>query len=79
MGVPVISTDVGGAREMMEEAECGLVVGNEGDGELYCAMRGILEDFNIVRGWKNTLQRTKGRFSGENRIDRLVKALGLDE
>lgn len=77
LGVPFISTDVSGAKEMVEEAECGLVVSNENDEELYLALKNVLENPSVVVDWKKTLSKTKNRFSKENRVEKMLRVLEL--
>ena len=61
LGVPVISTNVPGAKEIIEEAECGLIVSKEKDEELYQAMKSVIVNHNIVDEWKSTLGKTKNK------------------
>lgn len=76
LGVPVLSTDVSGAREIVADAQAGMVVGME-DHDLYEGMKRILDDPSQVEQWKKTLKTTGAVFSYENRAAELVKALEI--
>lgn len=76
LGVPVLSTDVNGAREIVAEAEAGMVVGMEDD-ELYAGLKSVLDNPEQIRRWKETLQTTKKRFSYENRARELAEKLEI--
>ena len=77
LGVPVVSTSVSGADEIISEAECGLVCGMD-DQDLYEALKYCLDNIDIVNAWKNTLRRTRYKFSPSMRIKRFCKIIGLD-
>lgn len=77
LGVPVVSTCVSGADEIISEAECGLVCGMD-DQDLYEALKYCLDNIDIVNAWKNTLRRTRYKFSPSMRIKRFCKIIGLD-
>lgn len=77
LGIPVITTNVSGAEEITEEAECGKMVGMD-DESLYQAMREVLTQPKIIDQWKNKLQSTRERFYAKTRIQRLVDILGLN-
>lgn len=76
LGVPVITTSVSGAEEIIEEAECGQMVGMD-DESIYGAMREVLDHPEIIEQWKKKLQSTRERFYAKTRIQRLVDILGL--
>ena len=78
LGVPVITTDVSGGQEIIDEAECGLIVPKDSDDALYQAMRKVLENEEIVANWKKTLSVTRERFSYKNRIEKLYKIFEMD-
>ena len=78
LGVPVITTDVSGGQEIIDEAECGLIVSKESDEELYLAMKKVLDNQNIISNWKSTLKSTKDRFSYKNRAEKLYKIFGME-
>ena len=71
LGVPVITTDVSGGREIIEEAEAGMVTGLSDD-ELYEGLKAVLSDPGKVRQWKEKLSETSHRFSYSARASRLL-------
>ena len=76
LGVPVVSTQVSGAEEIIESAESGLVVENTEDG-LYENLKKILEDPEVICRWKETLQNSKYNFSVEKRSLKLKELLEI--
>lgn len=68
--VPVLTTDVDGAAEIIEEAKAGMKVGME-DECLYQGMKSILENPQLIAQWKHTLKDTKIAFSQSNRAAEL--------
>lgn len=76
LGVPVITTEVSGAKEIIDNAECGLMVENSDEG-LFLAMKSVMDNPQIIKSWKNTLKNTKQRFFAERRIKQLISVLGL--
>lgn len=76
LGVPVLSTNVSGAEEIVEDACAGMVVGME-DEALYAGMKSILDDPDQIRRWKEILQTTKKTFSYENRAKELAQVLEI--
>lgn len=75
LGVPVITTDVSGGQEIIDEAECGLVVPKNENDALYQAMKRVIENQSMIKDWKDILQETGKRFSYKNRADQLYKIL----
>lgn len=76
LGVPVITTPVPGAEEIIKDAECGLVTGMDND-SLYSSLEYILQNEGLIVEWKRQLQRTKSKFSLENRKDKLFRVLSM--
>ena len=76
LGVPVLTTMVSGANEIIGEAEAGMVVEND-DKSLYEGMKYILENSSVIDEWKRILSTTKERFSQEKRAERLISILQL--
>lgn len=74
LNVPVLSTAVSGAEEIIADAESGMVVGME-DKELYEGMKYVLDHPEIIPEWKKKLEKTKYRFSYAERAGRLLKIL----
>ena len=66
LGLPVISTDISGAREMLGDSEYGLVVENSENG-LYEGMKELLTDQKAYNWIKDRVQKRKS-FLDENKI-----------
>lgn len=78
LGIPVITTMVSGAEEIIGESEAGLLVENS-DAGIYDGIKSVLQNQSIVNEWKDTLNTTKHRFSVEAKTQRLKSILGLSE
>lgn len=78
LNVPVISTEVSGADEIIEDAECGMVVGLD-DESLYQGMKTILDKPDLLQTWKEKLEITKNRFSYESRSEKILDVFSIDE
>lgn len=78
LGVPIVTTNVSGAEEIIEDAECGLLVGMDDD-SLFNGISKVLQNPMIVEEWKKRLKTTRNRFYAEKRIQRLVNILGLKD
>lgn len=78
LGVPVLTTSVSGGEEIIEASEAGMLVGME-DEDLYQGMKTILDHPELVKTWKQTLQRTRERFYQSARAEKLIEILELDK
>lgn len=78
LGVPIITTNVSGAEEIIEDAECGKMVGMD-DESLYKGLREVLQNPSVINDWKDKLKNTRERFYAETRIKKLISILGLNE
>ena len=76
LGVPVITTEVSGAMEIIEAAQCGSVQENTEDG-IYSGMKKVLVDPSILDNWKKILNRTRENFYADARVRKLEKILEL--
>ena len=76
LGIPVLTTPVSGGKEIIEEAEAGLLVGME-DEELYYGLKTILDHPGYVEEWKGKLLETRERFSYKNRAQKLFDIFGI--
>ena len=76
LNVPVLTTSVGGAKEIIEDAQAGMMVGME-DSEIYEGMKHILDNPELIEQWKDTLHTTKSVFSYKNRAKEFTEALDL--
>lgn len=74
--IPVITTDVSGGREIIEESKCGLVTDIDEE-SLYNGLKSVLLDTTIIERWKNTLRTTHCCFSQEVRKQKLFKILNI--
>ena len=74
MGLPVISTKVDGADELIEEAGAGAVVENNKDG-IISALSNILNNSNMLDEWFKTAEKNKIKFFKKQRIERIEKTL----
>ena len=74
MGLPVISTDVDGAKELIEEADCGIVIENSLNA-IIDAFKGILSNEDILIEWISFARRNKCKFYKKTRIERIEKTL----
>lgn len=78
LGIPVITTDVSGAQEIIDEAECGLIVPKDSDDALYRAMKRVIDDKEIIAAWKQKLSITHERFSYKSRAGKLYKIFEME-
>jgi glycosyltransferase involved in cell wall biosynthesis len=76
LGVPVLTTRVGGAEEIIDDANCGMIVETD-DESLYRGLKEILQQPTLIDGWKGTLSETKRFFYAENRVKKLFSILDL--
>lgn len=76
LNIPVLTTDVSGGREIIDEAQSGMLVGKS-DEDLYNGMKTILEHPELIVQWKQTLEKTKDKFSYKYRAERLWEVLEL--
>lgn len=72
LGIPVITTDVGGSREIIKDSECGIQCGLDDD-SLFQAMKTVLDNPELIYEWKKVLQKTKDVFSQKERSKKLFK------
>lgn len=72
LGVPVITTDVGGSREIIEDSGCGIRCGLD-DESLYNAIKIVLDNPKVITEWGDILKTTKTNFSQGNRNKKLFE------
>lgn len=77
LGIPVLTSSVGGSHEIISTAKCGLLVGME-DNDLYDGMKSILDSPEMIMDWKNTLKKTKHCFSYEERVKKIYDIFDLN-
>lgn len=76
LGIPVLTTDVSGAKEIIEDAQTGMVVGMQ-DADIYQGMKTILDHPELVSQWKQVLRYTKNVFSHTVRAEKMKKVLDI--
>lgn len=74
LGIPVITTDVAGSKEIIEDSGCGIRCGLDDD-SLYQAMKTVLDNQSIISDWKSVLNETKYRFSLNERSQKLFSII----
>lgn len=78
LNVPVISTNVSGAEEIISDAGCGEVFESTEDA-IYTGMKKVLDNPLIVAEWKEKLKTTKYKFSPAKRFERFLNIVGITE
>lgn len=66
LGVPIITTDVPGGQEIIDECECGILANND-DKSLKESIKYILDNKLIIDKWKEIMKKNCEKFSLENR------------
>lgn len=74
LGKPVITTEVSGAQELIDEAEAGCVVKNTKEG-IVNGLKGVLENADLLAQWKAMAERNKTKFYKKERIKKIEKVL----
>lgn len=74
LGVPVLSTEVSGAKEIIDDARAGIVVDND-DTSLYLGIKHVLEDISLLDTWKQSIEKNKYLFSKKYRAERVFRLL----
>ena len=70
LGVPVISTAVSGAQEIIDDSQCGIVCEFDDD-SLYTTLKNVLDHPKVISEWRNTLSVTKNKFGSKIRGKRV--------
>ena len=70
LGVPIITTDVAGGQEIIEDCECGMLT-NMDDGSLKEAIRTVLANPHIIEEWKKKMAITSDKFKLKSRIQKV--------
>ena len=76
LGIPVLSTDVSGAKEIVELAECGMVVENS-EKSLIEAISNLAENTEQIKIWKEILKTSKENFSVDNKVKKLKELFDI--
>lgn len=65
LGIPIISTNVSGAREIISQCECGMITDIDDD-SLKDGLRKILADQELLQSWKDVMSTTRKKFNFES-------------
>ena len=76
LNIPVVTTSVGGAEEIINDAECGLLCDLSDEG-LYGALKSVLDNPQMIDEWKETLKDTKKNFFASERVKRLFNIFNV--
>ena len=76
LNVPVVTTSVGGAEEIINDAGCGLLCDLSDEG-LYGALKNVLDNPQMIDEWKETLKDTKKNFFASERVKRLFNIFNV--
>lgn len=74
LGIPVVSTDVDGAEELIDLAGCGEVIPNDEQAITEC-LTAILFNDNLVSSWKQIAFANRHRFYKQSRIKKIETEL----
>lgn len=78
LGLPVMSTDVSGAKELIESASCGTVLPNNEEG-LLRGITCVCDNKQLLSAWQKTANANKRKFYKAPRIqkiqDKLIKSV----
>lgn len=75
LGIPVISTEVSGAKEIINLADAGMLAKGVLSQDLYQAIKFTLDNKEIIERWKNRLQTTSKNFYKCHREEILSQVL----
>lgn len=75
LGVPVVTTDIGGNKEMMKNDENGLLVPYNDKHALASAIERILRDEGLAEKFRSNGRATVAKFTKERMVSSLVKIL----
>ncbi|MCQ2584338.1 MAG: glycosyltransferase [Treponema sp.] len=70
LGIPVITTDVPGGKEIIDSCECGLLTGKD-DESLKGGIRKVLQNPDLLEEWKEKMKTTKEHFSMTARVSEM--------
>lgn len=74
LGVPIITTDVPGAKEIIEDACSGFLVDNSENG-LYKGIKRILDEPQLLNEWKNKLNTNRSNFFYKTRVRKISQII----
>lgn len=74
LGVPVMTTKVGGANEIIKNAGSGLIMDNSTEG-IYEGMKKVLDDHSLLSKWKEETLKNRVKFYSDVRKKAILDAL----
>lgn len=74
LGIPIVSTNVDGAKELIEEAKCGRVIENTEE-SIINNLSEILSNDELISNWKETAKLNSHKFYKKNRIEKIENIL----
>ena len=76
LGIPVLTTPVSGAEEIISEANSGVITGMD-DMSIYKSLEYILKNRYLINNWKDTIELTKEKFYSKERFKRFLRIIDL--
>ena len=70
LGIPVVSVNVDGAVELIEDSQCGRVIPND-DTSILKGLEEVLNDNNMLEQWKGISESNRHKFFKANRIKKI--------
>lgn len=70
LGIPIVSTEVDGANELIEIAQSGRVIPND-EKNIIDSLIEILADDSLISSWKKLAERNKSRFYKKARLEKI--------
>lgn len=74
LGIPVITTEVGGAHELIDLAGCGEVIPNNEE-SIKKRLLAIISDNNLINSWKGIAKKNKYHFFKQPRIEKIEEII----
>lgn len=77
LGTPVLTTNVSGGREIIDDAGAGMLVENNDD-ELYKGLEYVANNPDVINTWARIISYSKEKFSYKARLCRLMNVLDFN-
>ncbi len=74
LGIPIVTTNVDGAKELIEEAQCGRVIENTEE-SIINNLSEILSNDKLISTWKETAIQNSHKFYKKSRIEKIENIL----
>ena len=74
LGIPVVSVEVDGAKELVELSQCGRVIENDEE-HMISGLTSVLTDIDLLQKWKRIAAESKYVFYKEQRINKILTVL----